>query len=277
MTSLPVPVDEVVPTHWTPEPVRAWRYWKVSDKFWNFGTHRWEVTLNGDIESWDSPLKLAGYHVEQGHRAPQLGCLCGVNAVKELDFDSLKARTTPPDTSWTGMVTFSISMFPTPTPQPFALGTMPVAIGQVLLTGRVDEYELGYRAEQAQIENLILLGGDPHIRDIVADVYGVPVTWEPLRGPTVQKLIAQKQEADKKKEQTNEHGQADQKNRLGAGATTSAWHTFVGAINDASRAIEDTGESRFQRVRGWFADHWPRIVIPAYGFAMYWFGHWTAL
>lgn len=141
--------------------ITAWRYWKIGFDGYDFATREWDWTLSGDVEPWDGPLKVAGIHtpgpwnvlvgsttISSGpataHQAPVVGCLCGVNAVKRIRSRDLVSRA---------------ANRPTFFGEPRQDET--VVFGQVELGGRVEEYEEGYRAQQALIAGPLYVVNPP--------------------------------------------------------------------------------------------------------------------
>lgn len=191
---------------WSPEPVIAWRYWYVGPLEWDFGEHRWKVQLTGDVEPWDSPLKLAGHHlaVQPGlalevidHEAPHAGCRCGINAVKALDFHELQHRS-----GQICMCYYQSMHVNVPNPRP-------IAVSQVELTGIVDEYEGGYRAQQATIIGpMIVIGGTSRVAEVLSENYGIEVRAEDYDGPLSIQLA---------KEYESGHREADTPDHRGTG------------------------------------------------------------
>lgn len=145
----PPPVEEV---H-TPDPVIGWRWWSLDPL---------TMTLQGAVTDWESGIMRAKHDPNRGtfsyrsHTAsPHAGCLCGVNA--------LKPEAVAP---YLGEDRGGVDVF-----------------GRVALTGVVDEYELGYRAEQAEILELVILSEAPlftrwgsHLLDEMESRYGVRPT-----------------------------------------------------------------------------------------------------
>lgn len=203
---------------WSPEPVKAWRYWRISDLEWNWDADRFEVTLIGDIEAWDGPVKFAGQHqemvgrMEKGlviydevdHRSPHPGCLCGINAVKSLDWDMLKSRS-------------SFHQCTGSDPDKCRDVSAVVAVAPVELAGIVDEYEEGYRAEQATIIGPIrLLNGSPKIARILSSIYGVETIAEDWASAWTQELYL-----ETRVRKANGHRKADPSNHRGTGTSQS--------------------------------------------------------
>ena len=156
------PVNEIEET-WSPEPVKAWRYFWVGPLTWNWSEDRWEVTLSGDIEEWSGPVKYAGQHQEPGvdHQSPHTGCLCGVNAVKKPDSHEIRHRAGMWCQCMSGMMGNVIALR---TASPRTLAVAPVE-----LAGVVDEYEQGYRTQQATIIGpMYLIHGTPKIAAALA-------------------------------------------------------------------------------------------------------------
>jgi hypothetical protein len=96
--------------HWTPDPVIAYRGWT-----WNG-----EFLIGPNKVPWESKTMKA-VHVDKDHVSPHPGCLCGINAYKDV----LMARPYP-------------------------------ILGKIALTGTVDEYEEGYRASDAEILEIFI-------------------------------------------------------------------------------------------------------------------------
>jgi hypothetical protein len=168
-------------------PITAWRYWRVVSELQPVGDNLYSYNwhLSGDFEKWDSPLKEAGHHDTSErishilnnptmagswvgqfdmpippHDSPAEGCLCGVNAVKRLRSSDLLMRI---GSGW--------GLFPTEQQKP-------VAFAQVDLGGKVDEYEQGYRAQQALISGPIYVVNPPEQdgwREAIERLYGQPV------------------------------------------------------------------------------------------------------
>lgn len=194
---------------WSPEPVKAWRYWYVGPLEWDFGEHRWKVQIAGDVEVWDSPLKLAGHHLAVApgsvlevidHAAPHADCRCGINAVKALDFHELQHRTGQIcECYWQQDVVMHGGR---PVPQV-------IAVSQVELAGVVDEYEGGYRAQQATIIGpMTVIGGTPRIAEVLSENYGIEVRAESYDGPLSIQLA---------KEYESGHREADTPDHRGTG------------------------------------------------------------
>lgn len=192
---------------WSPTPVKAWRYFWVGDLIWNWGEDRWQVMLHGDIESWTGPVKYAGQHEGwQGyewisHRAPQPGCVCGVNAVKNLEAHEVKHRAG----FWCECMDGAYL--------PPNRSQRIIAVAEVELAGVVDEYEKGYRAEQATIVGpLTMFGGTEKMAEVLEQNYGVEVSleWYHL-------LTRLEVEEARAKEEANGHRQTDSSDHRGAG------------------------------------------------------------
>jgi hypothetical protein len=111
---------EPVEEFWTHEPVTGWRIWTLGG--------RGNTCLIGSAgHMWRKPTFSAS-HSSAFHSSPQWGCLCGINAAKSLELlEDNFGRQLP------GQV-----------------------YGRVALTGSVHEYELGYRAERAEIVDLTM-------------------------------------------------------------------------------------------------------------------------
>lgn len=211
---------------WSPDPVKAWRYWRVTDLEWNWTDDRFEATLVGDREVWDGPVKYAGHHrelapdfssgsfkhqfVEVDHQSPSTGCLCGVNAVKELDWAVLRGRA-----------------FNNHDEGSYLSCT---AVAPVELSGVVDEYEEGYRAEQATIVGPIrIFNGKQRQADALEEAYGVQVLVERWDSQWSQDLYLESQRRE------DGHRKADSPNHRGTGTgkgsrtgqrTTKGWEHF---------------------------------------------------
>lgn len=185
-TQMPTPpTAEPVPTEHTPEPVYAWRWWGLdavslllegaTNYRWNSGTQTAEHRGRMRHFGWD------------GHTtAPHPGCLCGINAVKPDYVAEL--------TSYSGKG--------------------PDVFGRLALTGTIDEYEKGYRAEKAEIVELVILSDAPlftipAVLDRLEERYGVR--------PTVQSRKSWLAEM----EVIHGLGKEDQADRFGAGQGTS--------------------------------------------------------
>lgn len=196
---------------WSPTPVKAWRYFWVGELTWNWGEDRWQVMLSGDIETWDGPVKYAGQHVGPDvstymewvdHQAPFPGCNCGVNAVKNLEAHEIKHRMG----LWCECTMGSLVM---PPPRQARI----IATSEVELAGVVDEYEKGYRAEQATIVGpLTLFGGTEKMASVLVENYGIEVStdWYSL-------LAKLEVEEARAKEEANGHRKTDSSDHRGAG------------------------------------------------------------
>lgn len=218
------------------EPITAWRYWWVTrpvDATFRFGEV--ECLLRGDMQLWEGPLKVAGNHrrnpfagpnmaailgpaTTEGHEpvvhdSPEAGCLCGVNAVRRLRSGDLAARVST---------------------KQFGHDNHGVAFAQVSLGGRVDEYEAGYRAQQALISGPIyVVVAPPHDpwtdwRSALERRYGQPV---------IEQHPLEALDWIRKDEEKNGHRRTHQDPP--AGATTSAGPlTFgTGARQGTIRAV----------------------------------------
>lgn len=198
---------------WSPEPIRAWRYFRLSGREWDWDNHQWRFYLRGIYEVWEATTKEAGVHhgstwehdsystreVPFSHASPSLGCPCGINAVKTLTMGHLDELSA--ETVWLGAggeVRTGVRF--------------PVAISPVLLSGKVDEYETGYRAEKAEIVGPVtIIGGDQEMADLVAATYGIPAFVESWSGPLVKALVTHGEEYE------DGHRETDQKNHRGTG------------------------------------------------------------
>lgn len=200
---------------WSPEPVKAWRYFWVGPLTWNWSEDRWEVMLRGDVEDWTGPVKYAGQHDEPDlwlteravdHESPHMGCMCGVNAVKRLDSHEIKHRV--------GMwCECRLTIRNAGVIQVGEEEIRTVAVGEVELAGIVDEYELGYRAQQATIVGpLYLISGDAKRAKVLAENYGVEVTedWYPM---------FRRLQNEEQKEEADGHRKADTPDHRGAGTS----------------------------------------------------------
>jgi hypothetical protein len=120
------PVEEVT----VPEPVIGWRWWSLDPL---------SMMLRGHVTVWPSGTMQATHLATTvnlgGHRSPQAGCLCGVNALKP---EAVAEYLNEP------YIQLSVEVF-----------------GRVALTGTVDEYEKGYRGEKAVILELVILSEAP--------------------------------------------------------------------------------------------------------------------
>lgn len=159
--ALEPPVQEA----WTPDPVLAWRWWTLNTE---------RLTLVGNVARWESGTMEAthvgdGFNpysraVEAHDKAPHPGCLCGVNALKVSEVYEYAKQLFHP---YPGI--FVVNRDPTP------------VVGRVALTGIVDEYEKGYRAEKAEIIELVVLSDAPIFKvpgvlDALEERYGVRPT-----------------------------------------------------------------------------------------------------
>jgi hypothetical protein len=107
---------------WSPDPIVGYRGWEwdPSRKILNGTAYQWETSTHRAIHVGDPGL----------HKAPQWGCLCGVNVYN----DPLRARGFP-------------------------------ILGKVELTGMVIEYEEGYRGEIGKIIQLAVWRDYPKMID----------------------------------------------------------------------------------------------------------------
>lgn len=126
---------------------------------WNW-SHTQQRLIGANGYAWES-ARLKAVDTQKQHSAPYPGCLCGINAYK----DPLGPRR------------FNI-------------------IGKVHLTGIVDEYDRGYRAEHGEIKEIFIYakhestvhpdrlrelmetsGPFPveHVDRLIEEIYGVPV------------------------------------------------------------------------------------------------------
>jgi hypothetical protein len=136
--SIPEPPDSE--TLWTNEKIVAYRGWEwLTD----------EKVLRGAYGNWDTST-LRGVHQDDPglHKSPHWGCLCGVNAYKDVP----DARNYP-------------------------------ILGQVELSGVVIEYDAGYRAEVGHIIHLAVWTGylemvDLNVQDLRDKYPDVIVTTE---------------------------------------------------------------------------------------------------
>lgn len=223
---------------WSPEPIRAWRYWSHiradgvlhgSQKPWKSaayeaGTHE----INGDV-SWQIAMRALDRMRDNGetfnpavlttHASPQWGCLCGINATKALDrrtavsvVGSLRLNDEKPS-MWIG---------------PRDRGVRIWAFAPVHLTGTVHEYELGYRAEKAEIveQITVVMDADTPVvfddttRQAMEERYGVPVVVRTIGDVLNEWAVLEEQEQD------NGHGATRSGNRSAARA--SAYSFAVG-------------------------------------------------
>jgi hypothetical protein len=120
------------------DPISAYRAWNFSTE----GRPKL-FPLSGGFGSWPNAWEgigsgwvtaCCGY--SRGHKAPSEDCQCGFYSLKDLD--SAIDLVTPIELS---------------APRPD--GGRPVVLGRILLSGKVIEHEIGYRAERARVAELI--------------------------------------------------------------------------------------------------------------------------
>jgi hypothetical protein len=106
------------------EPITAWRTWTLRGS--RHGTEVWLLPLAGDGKPWPaaSPAR-ASCTRHRSHRVPELGCTCGLHAMRE--------------------------------PDPLRRARGPAVLGTVSLWGRVIEHVHGFRAEYAYPQRLRLI------------------------------------------------------------------------------------------------------------------------
>jgi len=130
------------------------------------GRSAWEgagttwVTASCSISGW------------QTHQVPSEGCSCGFYSVKELELAVSHATNLHPMTGHRG-----------PGREP-----LQVVLGRILLSGKVIEHDLGYRAERARIAELIPLRGTERSVMVLAHRLGVgmaPAVEPPPQEETV--------------------------------------------------------------------------------------------
>jgi hypothetical protein len=148
-------------------PIRAWRYWQLSPRL------RLRSVSQRHVE-WQPGVVMHAVCVGGGHRAPDLGCWCGVSGARDLD--ALRDH---------------------------GLCVLPGAlvVGEVDLWGRVLAEPYGWRAEYARPASIGVVAetaDDPAERERLLNAlgaYGVPVTLVPLddavAGTTAQMLAFQ--------------------------------------------------------------------------------------
>lgn len=232
------------------DPIVAWRYWWIPVPYFDFDVGGWVGVLEGDREVWDGPLKVAGTHrmdphahltfnvqqlgrgfyavddlLKREHESPQRGCLCGVNAVRRLrsrDLTERHSRLVAKTDWWVG------------TPNPKEPSRAGLAFAQVDLGGTVDEYEQGYRAEQALIAGPIYVIRPPQV--------ATALDWRPLierryGQPVIEQSYEEALDWIRKDEENNGHREAHQDTRVGTPAGTGT----VGALWPASAFTVGTG------------------------------------
>jgi hypothetical protein len=137
------------------EPIRGWRVWKVADgRLYStfFGTlwpERTRLEARCGLGGRSSPGGLRGVH-----EAPWSACDCGIYALKSSAQALHLARQ--------------------------IMATVPAAVGQVSLWGRLIETERGYRAQYAYVYDVTLLGGTDAEADEIRNAYAVDALAEPL-------------------------------------------------------------------------------------------------
>ena len=204
--------------------ITAWRYWTLRNDGYDFTEKQHDWILKGDIESWDGPSKEAGVHVpsytsilfaggpREPHLSPQPDCLCGVNAVRRIRSRDLLSRLSGPA----------------------------VVFAQVELGGRVEEYEEGFRAEQALIAGPIYVLDPPEgdgWREGIERRYGQPV---------IEQSSKEALEWVRKDEEANGHRETHQDARTGP--TGSAYK--VGGTIPVSTSLAADFTRAFTRASG---------------------------
>jgi hypothetical protein len=153
------------PETWSPTPVLGFRLWMLNDN-----------KLVGARQVWETPSFVASCVAypdldEIPHTDGRCGRLgCGVYATKEFD-SLLEHHVRESDRSY--------------------------AAGSVAMTGKVVEHEDGYRAAQAEVVALALIGDDREVyttdRDLIAEAFGDPLAIlgarsVPLRTPVLEHI-----------------------------------------------------------------------------------------
>lgn len=139
---LTVPKD--IPRMWSPEPIEAWRQWDLMQRepgWWVLTPRHANSMRENDTWLTEEAVAICGRRNSAGeickqppgedHDFPG----CGLYAVKREEAHLLL----PPDPWFVGK-----------------LGMPPIVLGKVLLSGKVIEYEKGYRAEKAKIDLVFL-------------------------------------------------------------------------------------------------------------------------
>lgn len=266
---------------WSPEPIRAWRYWSFVQA---------DGVLHGSQKPWRSATYEAGTHevsealrlsmalamrldhtaneaIYDTHPSPQWDCLCGINATKTLDRR----------TAVSVVGTLSLGERSDLWISPGDRGVRIWAFAPVHLTGTVHEYELGYRAEKAEIVEQITVVMDANTpvvfdettRQAMEERYGVPVVVRTIADVLNEWAVLEEQEED------NGHGTTRARNRSAARA--SAYSFAVGGTVPGASSYSLTlppfpagrysvtvkqPPTRREKVAAWWREHWP-LFIPA--------------
>jgi hypothetical protein len=138
------------------EPISAYRAWNYST-----GGRAKLLPLSAGFGSWPNAWEgvgsgwvtaCCGY--SRGHKTPSEDCRCGFYSLKELDsaidlVAPIELSEPRPDRGW------------------------PVVLGRILLSGKVIEHEIGYRAERARVAELIPFRSTERSVTRLANILGV--------------------------------------------------------------------------------------------------------
>jgi hypothetical protein len=189
----PEPVEEVT----VPEAVVGWRWWSLDPL---------TMMLRGHVSAWPSGTMEATHLLTpfdpRAHKSPQAGCLCGVNALKP---EAVAEYLNEPVIGTTSEI---VDVF-----------------GRVALTGTVDEYEKGYRGENAEILELVVLSEAP-----LFTVAGEALLSEMEARYGVRPTVQSRESWLAEMEVIHGYGKENQEDSFGAGESTEG--TSQGAGQD---------------------------------------------
>jgi hypothetical protein len=140
------------------DPISAYRAWNFSiegrPRLFPFsgGFGSWPNAWEGVGSGWVTAC--CGY--SRGHKVPSEDCQCGFYSLKDLD--SAIDLVTPIELSAARQD-----------------GGRPVVLGRILLSGKVIEHEIGYRAERARVAELIPFRGTERFVTRLANKLGIGV------------------------------------------------------------------------------------------------------
>lgn len=162
-----VEYERSFPEAWSPTPVLGFRLWMLNDNKLVGARQVWETpSFVATCAAYPDPDEIP--HTDE--RCGRLGC--GVYATKEFD-SLLELHVRESDRSY--------------------------AAGLVAMTGKVVEHEDGYRATQAEVVALALIGDDREVyttdRKLIAEAFGDPMAIlgarsAPLRTPVLDHIAA---------------------------------------------------------------------------------------